>query len=807
MENFKITAEELKNQIALKTIKHFGIPPVEADKKQIYKAVALTIKEILSQQRIPFRDDYKQQQTKRVYYICMEFLVGKQLKNNVMNLGLYNEFTEVLNDYGFTFDEISECESDPGLGNGGLGRLAACYMDALTSLDYNAVGFSLCYEYGIFKQRIVDGIQVELPDIWMPDGEIWLTPRSDKSCIVRFGGQVRETWTDGKLDIIHENYSEVEAIPYDMIISGTDCKAVNILRLWRAHNLSNFNMNLFTQGQYMKAVEENTNAEIISKVLYPPDNHDEGKILRLTQQYFLVSASLQSIITTHLDTYGSLNNFSQKNAIHLNDTHPALCIPELMRILIDIYSYTWENAWEVVTKTFSYTNHTVMPEALEQWNENLFQYKLPRIYAIVQEINRRLCANLWSLYPGDWNRISRMAVIANNNIRMANLSIIGSYKVNGVSRLHSDILKSTIFHDFYKMTPTKFINITNGITHRRWLCNSNPELAALLDECITPNYRKSPEILSDFMKFKDDTAVLNRLEQIKHNNKLNFTSYVKNKTGKILDPNSIFDVQIKRLHEYKRQLLNALRIISFYTDLLENPDMDMVPQTFIFGAKAAPGYYMAKEIIKLIYFIGEDIEKNPKIREKLRVIFMEDYNVSLAEKLIPAADISEQISLAGKEASGTSNMKFMINGALTIGTMDGANVEMYESVGNDNIFIFGLSAHEVDELWQRGYIASNYYHNSERIKQAVDYLNVGFNGQSFSNMSQYLLTNYIADPYMCLADFDSYINVHDKMTETYGDKTKWNKMALVNIASAGRFAADRSVTEYAKKIWKIDKIK
>ena len=798
---------ELKNQIRLKTIKYFGITPAEADKKQIYKAAAMTIKDILAQKRIPYRNNYKQKQAKRVYYLCMEFLLGKQLKNNLMNLGLYAEFDEVLKEYGFTVDDIAECEPDPGLGNGGLGRLAACYMDALTSLDYNAVGFSICYEYGIFKQRIVDGIQVELPDIWMPDGEIWLTPRTDKSCIVRFGGHIREIWHEGKLDVIHENYDEVEAVPYDLMISGADCEAVNILRLWRAKNLSDFNMNLFTQGQYLKAVEENTNAEIISKVLYPSDNHDEGKILRLTQQYFLVSASLQAIITTHLDTYGSMRDFAEKNAIHINDTHPALCIPELMRLLIDVYSYSWDDAWEVVTKTFSYTNHTVMPEALEEWNENLFHYKLPRIYAVIQEINRRFCAELWDLYPGDWSRISRMAIIANSHIRMANLSIIGSYKVNGVSKLHSDILKNTIFHDFYKLTPRKFINITNGITHRRWLCNSNPELAALLDDCITPEYRKSPALLTDFLKYKDDTSVLNRLDEIKTNNKLKFTDYVKEKTGKILNPDSIFDVQVKRMHEYKRQLMNALRIVSLYTDLLDNPDLDMTPQTFIFGAKSAPGYYMAKEIIKLIYYIGEDIERNPKIREKLRVIFMEDYNVSLAEKLIPAADISEQISLAGKEASGTSNMKFMINGALTIGTMDGANVEIYEAVGDDNIFIFGLSSNEVDELWKRGYTASNYYHGSDRVKKTLDYLNTGFRGVSFNNMVHYLLTNYIADPYMCLVDFDSYVKTHDRMTEAYCDRVNWNKMSLVNIASAGIFAADRSVTEYADKIWKIEKIK
>ena len=798
--------QEIKNQIRLKTIKYYGITPAEADKNQLYKAVAMVIKDMLAQKRIPYRNKYKTQEAKRVYYMCMEFLLGKQLKNNLMNLGLYDEFNTVLKDYGLNVEAVAECEPDPALGNGGLGRLAACYMDALTSLDYNAVGFSLCYEYGLFKQRIIEGTQVELLDVWMPEGEVWLTPRTDKSCIVRLGGHIREVWHDGKLDVIHENYDEIEAVPYDLMISGSDCEAVNILRLWRAKGYLDINTSP-SQGQYLESMHENMSTEIISKFLYPSDEHEEGRMLRLTQQYFLVSASLQAIITTHLDTYGSMRDFAEKNAIHLNDTHPALCIPELMRLLIDVYSYSWDDAWKVVVNTFSYTNHTVMPEALEKWDETLFNYKLPRIYAIIQEINRRFCADLWKLYPGDWNRISRMAIIAESKIRMANLSIVGSYKVNGVSQLHSDILQNTIFHDFYKMTPSKFMNITNGITHRRWLCYSNPELAALLDECITPAYRKSPSQLSDFLKFKDDTAVLNRLDEIKHNNKLKFTDFVKEKTGKVINPDSIFDVQIKRLHEYKRQLLNALRIISLYTDLLENPDMNITPQTFIFGAKAAPSYYMAKDIIRLIYFIGEEIDRNPKIREKLRVVFMEDYNVSIAEKLIPAANISEQISLAGKEASGTSNMKFMINGALTIGTMDGANVEIYEAVGDDNIFIFGLSSNEVDEFWKHGYVASNYYHSSERIKRTLDHLNVGFCGISFNNMVQYLLTNYIADPYMCLVDFESYFQTHERMTKAYGDRVNWNKMSLVNIASAGIFAADRSVTEYAEKIWNIEKIK
>ena len=798
---------EIKNQIELKIKKYFGISPEEANIEQMYKAVVMTVKDVLTQKRIPFREDYKKQKSKRVYYICMEFLVGRLLKNNLMNLNLHEEYGKTLNEFGFDIADIYECEPDPGLGNGGLGRLAACFLDSLTSRDYNAVGYSICYEFGIFKQKIIDGMQVELPDVWMPKSDAWLLPRTEKPYIVRFGGAVKEAWRNGKLDIIHENYDSVGAVPYDLMISGADCKAVNVLRLWRAVSTSDFDMVLFSQGRYIKAMEENTNAEIISKVLYPPDNHEAGKLLRLTQQYFLVSASLQEIINNHLDRYGTMENFHEKNAIHLNDTHPALCIPEFMRILLDVYSYSWENAWFETTNTFSYTNHTILPEALEQWNEALFKMKLPRIYSIIQEINKRLCADLWTLYPGDWSRISRMAITADSNIRMANLCVAGSYKVNGVSKLHTEILKNTIFHDFYKMAPHKFINITNGIAHRRWLCYCNQELAELLDGAVAQDYRGEPASLSKFLNYQNDGSVLSKLQAIKQANKEKFAKHVKKVMNVTIDTNSIFDVQIKRIHEYKRQLLNALRIISLYADLTDDPDMNIYPQTFIFAGKAASGYYLAKEIIKLIYFIGQDIEKNQKIREKLRVLFMEDYNVSLAEILIPAADISEQISLAGKEASGTSNMKFMINGALTIGTLDGANVEIHDAVGGDNIFIFGLNAAEVEELWKRGYNSSVYYHSNERIKRAVDHLNTGFGGISFTDISQYLLTNYIADPYMCLADFDSYFSAHEKMNETYLNKTKWYNMSLINIASAGCFSADRSIEEYANNIWHLNKIK
>ena len=803
-----ITKEQFKANLTAKLEGYFGVTPEEANERQVYQATVLVCKDIMIRERARFHNARKNAAAKRVYYMCMEFLVGRSLKNNLNNFGMENDVREVLNEMGFSLDAVYEKEPDPGLGNGGLGRLAACFMDSLTSLGYPAMGHSILYEYGLFRQKLVDGEQVELPDIWMPDGDVWLVPQTDRAVNVRFGGHINETWENGHCNIQYTDYEEVQAVPYDLMITGACSDAVNVIRLWRAKKTNSFNMEAFTQGQYVQAVEESINAETISKVLYPSDNHTEGKLLRLSQQYFLCSAALQNIIAEHLHIYGTLANFTDKVAVHLNDTHPALCIPELMRILLDTYSYSWEDAWDVTVKVCSYTNHTVMPEALEMWNEDLFRLKLPRIHEIVCEINRRFCADLWNLYPGDWDRISRMSITAGGQVRMANLSVVGSHKVNGVSALHSDILKKTVFHDFYTKDPDKFTNVTNGIAHRRWLCYSNPMLAALLDETIGREYRSDPARLADFRKYENDSSVLERLDVIKKANKERFSGWVYERTGVRLDPLSVFDVQTKRLHEYKRQLLNALQIISTYNILKENPNSDILPQTYIFGAKAASGYYMAKEIIKLICYISKDIEANPRIREKLRVVFMENYNVSMAEVLIPCADISEQISLAGKEASGTSNMKFMINGALTVGTMDGANVEMSEALAHDDIYIFGLNTEEVDDLWRRGYNASDYYNASPRLKGAVDALRDGFCGQNFSEMYSYLVSGKgISDPYMCLADFDSYSRVHDRMLDDYRDRKAWCKKSLHNISSAGIFSSDRSIEEYAKNIWGLAKVK
>ena len=804
MNDKNIKPNNVKENIETKLSRYFGCTAAEASKEQMYKAVAMTVRDMLTEQRGEFKKEVNKEGAKRIYYMCMEFLLGRSLKTNICNLGLGEEYGEALSKLGFDLNELYECEPDAGLGNGGLGRLAACFMDSLSSLDYPATGFSICYEYGLFKQMIVDGMQVELPDVWLPGGEVWLVPRTDRTFVVRFGGHVKEKWENNHLTIIYEGAEEIEAVPYDMMISGADSKAVSQLRLWKARNIQNFNMGLFTQGQYAKALEESTNAETISKVLYPSDNHTEGKLLRLSQQYFLVSASVQSIIRDHMAVYGTLDNLEDKVAIHINDTHPALCIPELMRILVDDYFYSWETAWDKVIKICSYTNHTVMPEALETWNEDLFRLKLPRIYDIVKEINERFCREAWTAFPGNWQRISKMSVVGYGAVRMANLSVIGSHSINGVSKLHSDILTETIFKDFYKMYPERFANVTNGIAHRRWLCYSNPKLAGLLDDCIGTGYRHNPVELAEFAKFADDKAVLERVRSIKHDNKIAFANHLYAKTGKMIDTHSVFDVQIKRLHEYKRQLLNVLNIIDIYLDLKDDPDMDIQPQTFIFGAKAAPGYQMAKRIIQLICMISKDIDRNPKIKEKLNVVFIENYDVSTAEILIPSADVSEQISLAGKEASGTGCMKLMINGAITIGTLDGANVEMLDAVGSENMYIFGLKSNEVEQMWLRGYRSAEFYSNNERLKRIVNFLAIGFAGESFADIATYLLTGHgVADPYMCLADFESYRLTHEEMLEAYSNREKWTRMSLLNTAASGFFAADRSIKEYADKFWNL----
>ena len=803
-----MTTPQTKAIIEEKLSCYYGVTPHDASMEQMYKAVSMTILDILMEKKNHNNRLIRKIGAKRVYYLCMEFLVGRSLKTNLYNLGLVDTYSKVLKEYGIKLEDLYEQEPDAGLGNGGLGRLAACFMDSCAALSYPAYGFSIRYEYGLFKQKIVDGWQTEMPDIWLPGGEVWLIPRSDRSLKVRFDGYVTEHFENGKLKIDYHDYSEVEAMPYDMLISGGGSEAVSTLRLWRSRSLSTFDMKSFSQGDYGKAVKDGYEAELIAKVLYPSDDHYEGKSLRLKQQYFLVSASIQNILYDHVKRYKDLHTLPDKAVIHINDTHPALCIPEMMRILMDEFEFGWDEAWDIVTRTVAYTNHTVLVEALECWQEDLIARRLPRIYAIIKEINRRFTTALWDRYPGDWNKINRMAVISNGQIKMANLSVIGSFSVNGVSALHSDIIKRSIFKDYYELTPDKFTNVTNGIAHRRWLYQSNPRLSKLLDDTIGHDYYLKASALQNFRKFEDDKKVLDELAKIKLANKEDFANAIYKKQGVLINPNTRFDVQVKRLHEYKRQLLNVLKIIHLYNLLSENPNIDITPQTFIFGAKAAPGYYIAKEIIELICKISEDINHHPEIKAKLNVVFVEDYCVTLAEKLMPASEISEQISLAGKEASGTGNMKFMINGAVTIGTMDGANVEICDAVGTDNIFIFGMTASEVNDLWKKGYNSTYYYNNSKVLHDIIATLKRGFAGKSFENIANYLLTNRgVADQYMCLADFDSYLEAHNKMDEVYRDKYAFNKMSLINISEAGRFAADRSISEYATKIWGLKQVK
>ena len=776
----------------------------ELTEKQLYTVMCTLLKELLAQKRKKFKDDISPLNKKQVYYMSMEFLVGTSLRNNLYNLGLEGEFRHVLKKEGFNIDDIYELDPDAGLGNGGLGRLASCYMDSLTGLDYNATGFSIRYEFGIFKQKIIDGWQMEFPDNWLERGEVWLTPREDESYEVKFGGTVNEWYDNGQFKAVQTGYQSVTAVPYDLYITGFDSKAVNKLVLWSA-KLPQFDMSAFSRGDYVKSLEENTMAEVISKVLYPADNHIEGKRLRLKQQYLLVSASIQSILFKHLKKYHTLDNLPEKVAIHITDTHPALCVPELMRLLMDECGYGWDEAWDITTKTLSYTNHTVMSEALEKWSVDLFNEQLPRIYSIVKEINRRLVEKLNEVYPNDYGKIEYMSIIANNEVRMANLCLACCHKINGVSALHTEILKNSIFKDYYNIDKDKFLNVTNGIAYRRWLCQANPLLTDYLKDVIGDKFTKDADALLELLKYQDDKTVLHNLRKIKLLNKQNLAKIIASKNGINVNPNSIFDIQVKRLHEYKRQLLNVLHILYLYNEMKANPNKDYLPRTFIFGAKASAGYMIAKEIISLISAVSNLVNNDPLTHDKLKVVFMEDYKVSLAEKIIPAANISEQISIAGKEASGTGNMKLMINGAVTLGTLDGANVEICEAVGKENRFLFGMTVDEVNKLWAKGYSPMEFINQDEKLKAVIDMLTSGILGKRFDVIVDSLLTNRFgtADQYMTIADFNDYARAQKDIERVYKDKDAFAKMSLVNIAKAGVFSADRSVKEYAEKIWKL----
>lgn len=805
---FKVTEQEFKTYVTGVLSSYFGVKPEDASKAQIYRATCMVVRDLLTNKRVDFKKVCHEKNAKQVYYMSMEFLLGRSLRNHLFNMGITEQVTKAVESFGVSMDEIYNFEPDAGLGNGGLGRLAAAYMDSLTSCGYPASGFSILYDYGIFKQRIVDGWQLEQPDDWLKMGDVWLAPRLEEVYQVKFGGVVDQNWCDGKLTVTQRDCTIVDAVPYDMNISGYDTDAVNRIRLWHSQAPQDFDINMFSRGEYLKASEAKAMAESINKVLYPADDHIEGKSLRLKQQYFFVSASIQSILRRHLKTNPSLDNLADCVAIHINDTHPTLCIPELMRLLLDEYGYGWDQAWDITTHCISYTNHTVMAEALEKWPQNLFQGLLPRIFQIVQEINQRFCNELWAFYPNNWDVVNRNAVFSNGQVKMANLCLVTSHTINGVSALHSEILKNDVFADYYRMHPEKFTNVTNGITHRRWVAQANPRLAELINDLIGDKWLKDPNALQELEDHIGDKQVLARLAQIKRANKEDLAKYILAQNNVVVDPDSIFDVQVKRLHEYKRQLLNALNILDLYLRIKENPNLDIQPRTFIFGAKAASAYYMAKQIIRFICALGDLVNNDPDVKGKLKVVFLENYRVTLAEMIMPAAEVSEQISLAGKEASGTGNMKFMINGALTIGTLDGANVEIHQEVGDGNIFLFGMLANEVEELWKKGYHPSHYYQTNPRIKRLIDTLRQGVGGISFGEIADSLTTGRGGQPdsYMVLADFDSYSAAQERVNATYLDKDTWNRMSLVNIAKAGFFAADRSVEEYAQRIWNLQKI-
>lgn len=797
--NYKLSEKRFREEFTNILYHTFGVSIKNATKEQYYKAVALITRYMMSKGRKEIVEKIHKTQSKQLYYLCMEFLLGRSLKNNLYNLGLEEVAFDTLKGLGINLEDLYELEPDAGLGNGGLGRLAACFMDSLATQKYPAMGYSLKYDYGIFTQKIVDGWQTELPDFWLPGGSIWLQANPEKSIEVKFNGHLEDI--SGKFEL--KDYDRVFATPYDMLVSGKNGGAIAKIRLWSASS-PDFDMSLFNGGKYLRAVEQNAMAEVITKILYPEDNHPEGKSLRLNQQYFLVSATIQDIVLRHLRNYKDVSTLPDFSAIHLNDTHPVLSVSELMRLLLDEHNCSWEQAWNIVNKTIAYTNHTVMSEALECWNIDTFKLKLPRNYQIIREINRRFCKSMEDLGVNE-NNISRMSILTDTEVRMANLAVVASHTVNGVSELHSDILKNTVFKDFYAVMPDKFTNVTNGIAHRRWLCQANPLLTKFIQELIGEDFILNAKKLEDLKQFTSDKSVLDKLADIKHKNKERMAKYIKEKNGIVVDSNSIFDIQVKRLHEYKRQHLNALHILSLYQWLKENPNADFVPRTFIFGAKAAPGYYFAKQIIKFIVNLAKVINSDASISDKLKVVFLEDYKVSIAERLIPSAEISEQISLAGTEASGTSNMKFMINGAITLGTEDGANVEIHQAVGDDNIFIFGMESIEVAKIKSSGYDPKVYYNGNKIIKKTLDtMIDPGIYDVKFEDIFNNLTTT---DNYMVLADFDSYSDIQRKAVQIYTNSEKWNIMSLMNIANAGRFSSDRSIKNYAKNIWHMKPMK
>ena len=801
------TQEELRALIEGKLRRNFGRIPSEATPAQMFKACALVIRDMMSSNRIDTSKAIDMTQARQVHYLSMEFLMGRSLMKNAYNLGVMEPLREAIESMGFSAGDLFELEPDASLGNGGLGRLAACYLESMTTQEIPAIGYSICYQLGLFKQKISDGRQIELADEWLELGDAWLMPRRDECETVRFGGSVRSyTDEEGKFVCKQVGCTDVLAVPMDMLIAGYETDHVNKLRLWDAKSPAPVNMNYYSSGEYLKAVEQQITAETIAKVIYPSDDHYEGKSLRLKQQYFFVSATVQNVCRKHKELYGTLQNFHEKHVFQINDTHPTLVIPELMRILLDEEGYGWDEAWYITTHSVAYTNHTVLAEALEHWPQILIQGLLPRIFMIMCEINDRYLKDVRTFFHGDENRARELAVIWDGDVRMANLCVAACYAVNGVAALHSDILKKDVFHTAYLRTPDKFTNVTNGVDHRRWLSEINPQLDRLIrDVTGSDEYLLHPARLKKFEAARDDASVLNQMAKIKKANKDAFAAYALKEYGFKLNPDALFDVQVKRLHEYKRQLLNVMHIIYLYRQIREGKQIQ--PRTFLFGAKAAAGYYTAKRIIELINSLSREINGDPRCKDQLQVFFLENYRVSLAEKLMPAAELSEQISTAGKEASGTGNMKLMMNGALTIGTEDGANVEMHQVLGNDNIFIFGLTADEVADQLRNGYNPYEFYNRSATIRDILNTMSQGFSdGKSYSDLSNGLLfgNGGQADPYLLLADFERYCFEQEKAAETYRDQKQWNQMSVTNVARSGIFASDRSIVDYAERIWHVD---
>lgn len=798
--------EEFKRELIEKLQNMCGMSIDEASDLDKYMALGCVIRDFICRKWIKTNKEYRRRDSKQIYYFSIEFLLGRLLGANLFNLGIREQCQEALAEMGISLENLEELEREAGLGNGGLGRLAACLLDSLAARRLPVHGCGIRYKYGLFEQKIIDGYQVELPDDWLKDGYVWEIRKADRAVTVRFGGQVRIDRAEEKLTFIHENYEPVLAVPYDIPIAGYCNDTVNTLRLWSAEAVqTEFDYSSFSRGDYLKAVEYKYSVEAISQILYPDDQHPEGMVLRLKQEYFFVSAGIQSIVRHYKRKHESLENFDEKIGVHINDTHPALVIPEMMRILLDEEGMDWDSAWRITGNIVSYTNHTILPEAMEKWPVAMFKTLLPRIYMIVEEINERFCRQLWTEYPGEWQKISDMAVISSGYVHMAHLAVVGSYSVNGVARLHTQILKKQVMPEFHHFYPHKFNNKTNGVTHRRWLLKANPALADLINKTIGASWIYHPADLSNLCCYADDMSFKEEFNRVKRQNKERLTRFIQQKYDVSVDPASLFDIQIKRIHAYKRQVLNVFHIMDLYNRLKSNPQLDITPRTFIFAGKAAPGYLQAKRIIKLINTLAMVINNDKSINDKLKVVFLDNYGVSLAEMLIPAADISEQISTASREASGTGNMKLIMNGAVTLGTLDGANIEIKDEVGENNIIIFGLTADEVLRYYaQGGYKSQDVYFEDARVKTVVDQLIDGFfpaGLDEFKDIYDALL--YHNDEFFVLKDFASYVEAQNLADRLYKDRGRWLSMAICNTAYSGRFSSDRTVSEYAIGIWKV----